>query len=537
MNDFVELRRVLATAIRWWWLLILSTVMAATAGYVISLQQTPVYEATTTVIVGQFIQATKLNRDDILTSEVLIQTYADIARRQPVLQSVVDTLDLSDAWTALKSRVSVSLKEGTQLLQISVEAGSPEEARVIADEVTRQLILLSPTAAQDQEMDKNRQVARQRLEKLQARIEAGQQRLQSLEAVMAGAISAQKMKDLQIEFNNLENLITQWENNHTELQIFIGTEISPNSLTVVEPAQASSNAVRPRPQLNAIVAGAVGLALALGLIFLLEFMDNTLKGADEVSQYLDLTVLGIISRIKGKHYQDKLITVQETSAVVEAYRMIRSKIEFLNIDEPTKSIIVTSAGEGEGKSITVANLGIIMAQADLRTIIVDADLRQPVQHRIFQVSNSSGLTELLRSPELELGSQLRATKVANLQLLTSGGLSPNPAELLRSQRMRQLLANLTELADVVIFDSPPAIMFTDAAILSNRADGVVLVIDAGKTQRDAARQAILNLRQAKANFLGSILNRVSNKRWDYHYRPYERTHSERKRAGQPAFSK
>jgi non-specific protein-tyrosine kinase len=272
------------------------------------------------------------------------------------------------------------------------------------------------------------------------------------------------------------------------------------------------------------LAGAVGFLLALGLIFLLEYLDDTLKSADDIGQSLGVITLGTISQIKGKYYSDKLITtLGPFSPTSEAYRVIRSNIQFMSVDQPIKSIMVTSSTAGEGKSVTVANLGIIMAQAGLKTIIVDSDLRRPTQHEIFQIPNhGGGLTELLCSPEIEIKNQLRDTKVENLRVLTSGVLPPNPAELLGSQRMGQLLAKLNDLADIVIFDSPPVLAVSDAPVFSNRVDGVILVILAGRARCEMIKQTLLNLRQANANVLGGVLNRVPKKRGyygGYYYTP------------------
>jgi non-specific protein-tyrosine kinase len=319
----------------------------------------------------------------------------------------------------------------------------------------------------------------------------------------------------------MQDLMAGWEDNYTRLLSFTKSTALPkaNYLAIAEPAQASSNPVRPRVLLNTLLASVVGLFLALGFIFVREYFDDTLKSGDDLSRSLDLTALGAISRIKGRQYQDKQIAASQNpfSPVAEAYRMIRSNIQFMSVDRPTKAIMITSAVPGEGKSTTAANLGVIMAQAGLKTIIVDTDLRRPVQHEIFQVPNLGGLTELLRSPELEIGSHLRHTKVDNLRILTAGVLPPNPAELLSSQRMGQLLANLNELADVLIYDSPPVLMVTDAAVLSSRVDGTVLVIQAGRTHRSTIRQAMANLQHANARLLGGVLNRVSEKKGSYYY--------------------
>jgi succinoglycan biosynthesis transport protein ExoP len=520
MNDFVELRQVIASIIRRWWLLVLMTGLAAAAGYTVSQRQTPVYTATTTIMVGQFIQVTELDKADILANETLIETYADMARRQPVLQAVIDDLNLTPlSWKALKKRVKVQPVAGTQLFQIKVEANSPEVARIIADEVARQLILLSPTTAEDPEKTENQEFARQRLKNLRTKIEAGQEQLVSLEAAMDTSLSVQQIKDLQEQINTLENLISGWGNSYSQLLLFLERNDKFNSLTIIEPAQATPRPVRPEVELTTIVAGVVGFLLALGLIFMLEFLDDTFKSTQELTKTLGVPTLGVISRIKGKKGQNKLLVYQDSFApAAEAYRMIRSNLQFITDDQPVKSLVMVSPNLGEGKSFTVANLGVIMAQADLKTIIVDADLRQPTQHHLFQVSAQPGLAELLREPTLEVSKHLRKTRLENLQILTSGAGSLKSTELLGSQRMQQLLDSLTELADVVIIDSPPALALADAAILSNKADGVVLIIEAGRTRRDETLHVIASLQQAKANLLGVVLNRATQKQAPVYYK-------------------
>jgi capsular exopolysaccharide synthesis family protein len=158
-----------------------------------------------------------------------------------------------------------------------------------------------------------------------------------------------------------------------------------------------------------------------------------------------------------------------------------------------------------------------MAHAGLKTIIVDSDLRRPAQHRIFGLSNQQGLTNLLRSPGVAVNGYLQETEIENLRVLTCGEVPPNPSELLGSQRMGQLMTRLEDLADVVLFDSPPVLAVADATVLSKRVDGLVLVTEAGQTRRGAAQQAVLNLRQAGARMLGAVLNGVSQKGGGYYY--------------------
>jgi capsular exopolysaccharide synthesis family protein len=166
--------------------------------------------------------------------------------------------------------------------------------------------------------------------------------------------------------------------------------------------------------------------------------------------------------------------------------------------------------------VTVANLGVVMAQAGLKTVVIDADFRRPVQHQIFQLPSLGGLTDLLRSPEDKPQSYMRSTRIENLTVITSGAIPPNPSELLGSQRMEQVMAELADLVDMIICDSPPVLIVADAAVLSNRVDGVVLVTRAGKTRLGAIQQAIFNLNQAGAHLLGGVLNQVRSKQGNYY---------------------
>jgi non-specific protein-tyrosine kinase len=520
VNDFVELRKVILGILKWWWLLILLTAAAAASGYAVSLKMTRVYQATATLMVGQSIQSVDLNRTDMQTSESLAQTYANIARLRPVLQGVIETLDLNMGAGELRDKVQVELVSGTQLLRIRVNANSPEAAEAIANEVGRQLILISPTNLLSQEENENQRFVQQRLENLQAKIEAGQARLEELDAAMTGSLSAEQVKELQTEINDLEQLIADWENNYTQILVFVESERSPNYLVMIEPAHASSTPIRPVTSLNTLLAGVIGLVVGIGMALLLDYLDDTLKSPDDLSQVLGLTALGTIGRINGRNYTDKLITSQDLfSPTAEAYRMIRTNIQFMSVDQPANSIVITSSLPGEGKSITVANLGIVIAQAGLKTIIVDADLRKPTQHQIFQVPNLAGLTDLLRSAESEIESYLRKTEIDNLYIISSGTLPPNPAELLGSQRMKQVIADLNEVADVVIYDSPPALIVTDATVLSKQVQGTILVARAGKTRSGVVKQTLSHLRQAGVHLLGGVINQAAGKRGGY-YQPY-----------------
>jgi len=519
----MELRQYLKSILRWWWLIILCTGIAGGASYYVSSQQTRIYQTTTTLLVGQVTQKANPAAQDFFTVERLAESYAQMANREPILKAAVESLGLKMNWQSLKGRVYAYSIPQTQLMGISVQDSSPERAVAIADEIAYQLILQSPSSPENQARQERSQFVLSQLDDLETRIKTAKARVNDLETELASAFSARQIQDLQTEITNLEGLINNWQANYSDLLSFLEGGNSPNYLTVIESAQLPTTPVSPNVTMNVALAAAVGFALALGAALLLEYIDDTIKSADDLRIALGLTTLGSVNRIDGRDYRDKLITSQDPfSPVSEAYRMLRTNLQFMTIDQSVQSMMVTSSNPGEGKSVTASNLGVTMAQADLKTVIIDADLRRPTLHKAFQVSNLEGLTDLLRSPKADVSTQLKDTGIENLQVITSGPLPPNPSEMLSSQRMVDLLQQLKEIADVIIFDSPPVLAVTDAAVLSSRVDGVILVTKAKHTRRNAAKQAIEKLEHVGGKVLGSVLNQVSH-RGDYgHYAYYTR---------------
>ncbi|MBX3060759.1 MAG: CpsD/CapB family tyrosine-protein kinase [Anaerolineae bacterium] len=199
-----------------------------------------------------------------------------------------------------------------------------------------------------------------------------------------------------------------------------------------------------------------------------------------------------------------LITITDPrSPVSEAYRTLRTNLSFYSLDNPLRSLVVTSPAPNEGKSTTMANLAVTIAQSGRRTILVDCDLRRPSLHDLFGLKAEPGFTDLVLADNMEL--PLQATGVENLWLLAAGAKPPNPADLLGAKKVDQVIARLQEEADMVLFDAPPVIAVTDAAVLGAKVDGVLLVIQAGKTKRDHAERAKETLEKARVRIVGATL--------------------------------
>ncbi|NJN16212.1 MAG: CpsD/CapB family tyrosine-protein kinase [Oscillochloris sp.] len=207
----------------------------------------------------------------------------------------------------------------------------------------------------------------------------------------------------------------------------------------------------------------------------------------------------------GQNSDRALITLRDpASPAAEAYRTLRTNIQFSSLDKPIHTLLVTSTAPDEGKSTTLANLAVTIAQAEQQVLLVDCDLRRPTLHELFQVPNDHGLTSAILESDSAL--PIQQTQVPGLRILTSGPLPPRPADLLGSRRMEALIERLRGEADMVLFDTPPVVAVTDAAVLATRMDGVLLVLQAGRTRRDRAREARQKLEKVKANIIGVVLN-------------------------------
>lgn len=213
-----------------------------------------------------------------------------------------------------------------------------------------------------------------------------------------------------------------------------------------------------------------------------------------------------------------LITLSNPrSPISEAYRTLRTNLEFSSLDKPIGSMVVTSAAPEEGKSTTLANLAVTIAQAGKRVILIDCDLRRPSLHQIFGAKATPGFTDMMREDALMKNPPLQETNVPALRLLASGTIPPNPSELLASRRMSDVIAALQTQADIILFDAPPVIAVTDAAVLASKVDAVLLVVSAGKTKREHAKKAKALLEKVNARLIGTVLNNVKGEASLYQY--------------------
>ncbi len=298
-------------------------------------------------------------------------------------------------------------------------------------------------------------------------------------------------------------------------------EFKGSNVTIIDKAEVPRDPVLPQVKRDLMVAAFGGCLLAFALAFGFEYIDSRIKTPDEVKAYLEMPCLGMVPvvPIKNQHGETPLLNGEATAAFSEAIRAVRTAVLFASADEGARSIVVTSTGPHEGKTLVASSLAIALAQTGQRTIVVDADMRRPRMHEALGRSQEPGVSNLLVG-DATLTDAVRPTTIQNLWILPAGHIPPNPAELLGSKKYDELLAELKRRFDTVIIDAPPVMPVTDAALLAHTAGGVLFVIGAEMTPRQSAAAAIEQLSNANAKFLGAVLNRVHIERHAYYYSAY-----------------
>ncbi|HDZ12892.1 MAG TPA: polysaccharide biosynthesis tyrosine autokinase [Bacteroidetes bacterium] len=329
-----------------------------------------------------------------------------------------------------------------------------------------------------------------------------------------------------------ENIYLMMKQKYEESRITKAGQIG--KIRIIDQALPPQFPVSPKKKMNLLLAVLIGLGMGVGIAFFLEYIDNSIKTIEDVEQ-LRLPLLAAIPEIepekqngnffslpgKGKRHHhnviddsneiaERLVThLRPKSPIAEAYRSLRTQIQYAKSESPIHSILVSSPGPGEGKSTSVTNLAITIAQMGTKTILVDSDLRRPVIHSLFGVQKDVGLTNYLVG-NAALEDVIRSTAVDNLYLMTSGVLPPNPAELVGSKRMKALVELLSKQFDYVLFDSPPIIAVTDAIVMAPMVDAVVLVVRSQLTDKNATKRAFELLNNVNAYMPGVLLNDVSS---------------------------
>ncbi|HUM69711.1 MAG TPA: polysaccharide biosynthesis tyrosine autokinase [Chloroflexota bacterium] len=544
----MEIRQYVSLLWRWAWLIVLGIVVAGGLAYVVSARTTPVYQATAVYLLDRAPSGTGNEYAQSLYEQKLAQSYVRMVNTRPVREETIARLDNADELHEgrLAGMVSISAVPETNLITIRVEDIDPTRAAAIAN--TMGFVFI-----EQNEIRENQRYAapianwEQRLNEEAAIIQELETQINTLSDTESPEELA-TLSRLETQRNEARVRYTDAFNKLNGLQVSHAQESS--NLVQIESAQVNRNPIRPRTETNVLLAALVGGILAAAFIFLIDYLDDTIKSPQEVMADTGLSTLGTIAMIKGEDVADRLITSSAPrDPVSEAYRVLRTNLSFAAVDEELRTVLVTSSSPSEGKSTTAANLAVALAQTGKRVALVDADLRRPIQHKIFNTINNQGLTTAILDNNTPITFHLQKTKMPDLQVMTSGPIPPNPAELLNSHRMTQVVEELLKEVDVVVFDTPPVLTVADASILAPRMHGTLLVVESGKTRRAALMQAFERLNNANAHLFGVVINKLNPRRlgrygyyYKYHYyysgvKEYGRSPRRKRRSWLPGFIK
>ena len=306
-----------------------------------------------------------------------------------------------------------------------------------------------------------------------------------------------------------------------EFEIMKASEIG--NVWVVDTA-ASAIMIKPKAKQSIILAVIVGLFIGVGIVFFLEYLDNTIKSPDDLKQITQLSLLGSIAKFDaqaGGNNEELITHTTPKASISEAFRTIRTNIFFASFDVPKRLIGINSALLGEGKTLLAANLAVSIAQADKKVLLVDADMRRPRLHKIFSQKRTPGLSNIIMAEDVEgaISEGTRKLPISGLDMICSGDIPHNPNELLGSQKMKSIIDMLSERYEYILFDGPPVLSVSDSRVLSNRLDGIIFIVSAEETEKNALKQALEATPNEK--MLGLVLNKINIERDGYYYRYYQ----------------
>lgn len=521
---------------KWLWLIVVAAFIGGGISFIINTGQPSVYRARTIIAIGRFIEARNPEQADIRIGIELAQTYAQIARTTDVLEATIDALNLPLSTEELNRLIETEILTGTSLLVVNVNYTDAILAADIANGLAEQLILKSPSNLTPDQLTQidfaNSQISALTAQIAQARTELDLVSSQLENATTQPEITrlTQQRNALVTQINEASATVAQFTDTVSKLQQ------NTNALDIVERARIPTTPSGPSTIVVTLLGALVGGGLAMGGVFLYEYLDETIRTTEEAAQALALPVLGAIMRIgrRADAYPDRLImNLPSMSPIAEAYRTVRTNLLFGSAQADTSIYVITSAGPEEGKSVTTANLAISMAMAGLQVLLIDADLRRPRVHEIFGLDNNIGLTTLLSAEPRELNGNghsrrlpaglmdcMQSTSLPKLWVITSGFTPANPTEILGSTLLKRWIEifRASSDIDVVLIDTPPALVVADSSVLAATADaGVILVVDCGHTRRGAAQKVKEQFQQVGVEFKGIVVNRVNPRDQTYEY--------------------
>ncbi len=476
------------------WIVVLGVLAAVVPAAVMSLMQDPVYEASATMLVrslpGDNLFGTSylgyIDPDRVVANEI------QVLQSQTVYQRLKQDLGL----TTNPPGVRGSGVGSTDLISASVRSGDPTTAQVLATAYVNAYIGQKRTEIIDGLVAAG--------EELQTKISELQLRIDDLNAKLEAAPEA----ETSLIEQGRQLLVSQQGLFKQKLdQLQVDTALNSGTAQLVQSAAKPTAPIEPKPRRTIMLAFMVGLLLGIGAAFLVDFLDDSIRTPEDLADVAGKRPVLAVVPVDPPPDNRPISISRPDDLAVEAYRTLRTNVQFLGFEGTMRSIQITSSVPGEGKTTTATNLAVVLAQAGNRVVLVDADLRRPRVHEVFGLDGSNGLTTALVGD----AAPLKIHRIAEyLSVIVSGAAPPNPSEMLSGKRMAQIMEALNRQFDFVIIDSAPVLPVSDAVALSRQVDGVLVVAQSGRTSLPQLRQTLASLEQVSAPVLGMVLNKASS---------------------------
>lgn len=498
----MELRDYIRVVRRRKWTIAAGVIVVTGAALLFSFLQTPVYQASTRVLLRPANSVFDQTGGQPATNPILVQTEIELIRGEQVRALVRERLRREPP------RVSATAVGDTSVVEVTAESTRPRNAAVFADAYVDAYIEFNRRQTTDAVLEASTDI-QGRLDALKGEVAKLDERLAALPSC-TGPNPPRECNERQRLNDDRDALVSQivpLQQRLNELQVGISANSGPQ---VIARATVPTEPVRPKPVRNGVLGVGLGLVLGVGLAFLAEHFDDSVRSKEDLERIAgDLPVLGTIPLVPSWRNRSDTLVMSQTdpnSAVAEAYRSLRTAVSFITLDRAVRVIQVTSPNVSEGKSTTVANLAVALARAGERVVVVCCDLRRPRINQFFGLPNKVGFTSVIVGTAPLSAALQPVPGQERLLLLASGELPPNPSELLASNRAAEIFTTLQKEASVVLVDCPPVLPVTDAAVLSKRADATLVVATVGTTGRKEVERSLELLRQVNAPLLGLVLN-------------------------------
>jgi non-specific protein-tyrosine kinase len=512
----MQLRDYISVLGRRKWLIVFAMIVVTGSAVLASALQTPIYQAQARLMLQQTPSVFGSSGAAAVIAATSVSTEIQVIESEPVRQAVAKKVGSAPP-------VSATAVGDTTVIQVAADSTSPARAAAITNAYVDSYIDFKRQQTLDS-MGAIGQQLQQKVNDLQKEIDDLANQIEALPpCTPTNSAACDQRNSLQKDRDGKIALQTPFKQRLDQLQVDQSVG-SGGGAQLVARATPPVSPIRPRPIRNALLGLGAGLIFGIALAFVFEQLDDSIKTKDDFERVIhDIPVLGIIPVANGPKRGEPYVVAMAspTSPAAEAYRTLRTSIQFAGVNRPLRTLQVTSPSASEGKTTTAANLAVTLARAGKRVTLVSCDLRRPRANLFFGMRNNVGFTSVLLGEASLRSATKQVPGEDRLSILGSGPLPPNPSELLSAPRAGEIFTELTTQADIVIVDCPPVLPVTDAALLSSKVDATLIVVTVGSTTRKQLSRTLEILRQVKAPIIGAVLNGVSTDNEygpDYYYR-------------------